>query len=267
MKKHFYLLKTCLCALAVGVLAGCSAEGDDLQLADGMGAVKLSITADTGFDTMTKAITEADYTNLANYTVQILDGNNRVVEGCEWAGNALPGEDELIELDNGNYTLLAFTGEDYKGIGATTEGMYVEGKKAFNINGASTSVSAVCTPQCARMTVAFDAKMADHFNNYYVVFTGTTALGEGNYIWEKDFTDPVYMAITGTETITATINLVDKNSKVGNPIVKTYKMTAAQAQKMNIAPVVNGGSVGISIEIDDSTNDIPVDIEIPSEWL
>ena len=28
MKKHFYLLKTCLCALAVGVLAGCSAEVD-----------------------------------------------------------------------------------------------------------------------------------------------------------------------------------------------------------------------------------------------
>lgn len=267
MKKHFYLLKTCLCALAVGVLAGCSAEVDDLQLADGMGAVKLSITADTGFDTMTKAITEADYTNLANYTVQILDGNNRVVEGCEWAGNALPGEDELIELDNGNYTLLAFTGEDYKGIGATTEGMYVEGKKAFNINGASTSVSAVCTPQCARMTVVFDAKMADYFSNYYVTFSGTTALGQTTHTWAKGATDPVYMAVTGTETITATINLVDKENKIATPLKKTYEVSAAKAVKMNIAPAVKGGTVGISISIDDSTNDIPVDIEIPSNWL
>ena len=75
------------------------------------------------------------------------------------------------------------------------------------------------------------------------------------------------MAITGTETIVATINLVDKNNKVGTPIEKKYTMTAAHAQKMNIVPVVSGGSVGISIEIDDSTNDIPVDIEIPSEWL
>ena len=257
-----------LSAYSVGVLAGCSADDEQgPQIPEGKGAVKLSITANAGFDTMTKAITEADYTNKANYTVQILDGNNRVVEGCEWTGDALPGEDELIELDNGNYTLLAFTGEDYKGLGATTEGMYVEGKQTFNINGKPISVSAVCTPQCARMTVAFDAKMADYFNNYYVVFTGTTALGEGNYIWEKDFKDPVYMAITGTETIVATINLVDKNNKVGTPIEKKYTMTAAQAQKINIVPVVSGGSVGISIEIDDSTNDIPVDIEIPSEWL
>ena len=222
MKKHFYLLKTCLCALAVGVLAGCSAEGDDLQLADGMGAVKLSITANTGFDTMTKAITEADYTNYANYTVQIKDKDDRVVEGCEWTGDALP--EEMVELKNGTYTLIAYTGEEYEGVGATTEGMYVAGKANINVNGGQTSATAK---------------------------------------------DPVYMAIEEdkTETVTATIKLVDKEGKVAEDIVKTYPVSAAKAVKMNIVPTVEGGSIGITIEIDDSTNDVPVDIVIPGEWI
>lgn len=267
MKKHFYLLKTCLCALAVGVLAGCSAEGDDLQLADGMGAVKLSITANTGFDTMTKAITEADYTNYANYTVQIKDKDDRVVEGCEWTGDALP--EEMVELKNGTYTLIAYTGEEYEGVGATTEGMYVAGKANINVNGGQTSATANCIPQCARMTVVFDEKMKDYFNDYYVEFTGTVALGQNKHTWAKDAKDPVYMAIEEdkTETVTATIKLVDKEGKVAEDIVKTYPVSAAKAVKMNIVPTVEGGSIGIVIEIDDSTNDVPVDIVIPGEWI
>ena len=100
MKKHFYLLKTCLCALAVGVLAGCSAEVDNLQLADGMGAVKLSLNADTGFETTTKAVDESSYRNTDLYTVQILQGTTVV---GNYTGATIP--DELIELTNGSYTV------------------------------------------------------------------------------------------------------------------------------------------------------------------
>ena len=250
--------------LSIGALvAACSSEEEMNQSAtQGKGLVRLALNVGTDFQT--RAITESDYTDLANYTVQILK-EGRVVDGCEWAGDEIP--QDLIELSNGTYTVLAFTGEDYKGVGATTEGMYVEGSSTFNINANQISVSAECIPQCARMTVVFDSKMADYFNDYSVTFSGTTALGSTTYMWKKDFTDPVYMAVTGTETITATINLTDKESKIGTPIVRTYEVSAAKAVKMNIVPTVQGGNVGISIEIDDSTNDIPIDIEIPSNWL
>ena len=177
---------------------------------------------------------------------------------------------DLIELDNGSYTVLAFTGEDYKGVGATTKGMYVEGSAGFNVNSDQTATATVnCTPQCARVTVNFDAKMADYFNDYYVVFTGTDALGEGNYTWNKDNADPVYMAVTSSEKLTATIKLVDKEGKTASDIVRTHDISAAKAWKLNIAPVVEEatGNVGITIEIDNSVNDIPIDIEIPSDWL
>lgn len=257
------------CALlSIGTfVASCSSDEETVQgTAEGKGLVKLSLNVGTEF-LQSRAITESDYINLANYTVQILK-DGRVVEGCEWTGTTIP--QNLIELDNGNYTVLAFTGEAYKGKAATTEGMYVEGSDEFNVNSNQTATATVnCTPQCARVTVNFSSDMATYFNDYYVVFTGTDALGEGNYTWGKNNTDPVYMAVTGTEELTATIKLVDKEGKVAQDIVREHDISAGKAWKLNIAPVVDEvtGNVGISIEIDNSTNDIPVDIEIPSDWL
>ena len=254
--------------LAMGaVVASCSSEDEAVAgSAEGKGLVKLALNV--GADFQSRAFSESDYENLADYTVQILNKDGNVVEGCEWTGTTIP--EELIELDNGSYTVLAFTGEDYKGVGATTKGMYMEGSAGFNVNSDQTATATVnCTPQCARVTVNFDAKMADYFNDYYVVFTGTDALGESTYTWQKDYADPVYMAVNGTEKLTATIKLVDKEGKSASDIVRTHDISAAKAWKLNIAPVVEEatGNVGITIEIDNSVNDIPIDIEIPSDWL
>ena len=265
MKKYAVMF----CAmLAMGaVVASCSSEDEAVAgSAEGKGLVKLALNV--GADFQSRAFSESDYENLADYTVQILNKDGNVVEGCEWTGTTIP--EELIELDNGSYTVLAFTGEDYKGVGATTKGMYVEGSAGFNVNSDQTATATVnCTPQCARVTVNFDAKMADYFNDYYVVFTGTDALGESTYTWQKDYADPVYMAVNGTEKLTATIKLVDKEGKSASDIVRTHEIGAAKAWKLNIAPVVEEatGNVGITIEINNSVNDIPIDIEIPSDWL
>lgn len=256
--------------LAMGALTvSCSSEDEAVQGAtEGEGLVKLSLNVGTEFQS--RAITESDYTDLANYTVQILKDGKVVQDAngneCEWTGTTIP--EDLIELSNGGYTLLAFTGEDYKGVGATTQGMYVEGSSVFNVQGDQVAEATVnCTPQCARVTVNFDAKMADYFNNYYVVFTGTDALGEGSYTWQKNYTDPVYMAVDGTETLTATIKLVDAEGKVVEDIVRTHSISAGKAWKLNIVPVVEGGNLGITIEIDGATTNYPIDIEIPSDWL
>ncbi len=257
-----------LCAmLSIGALvASCSSEEEMAQgVADGKGRLKLALNVGTDFQT--RAINESDYTNLANYKVQILK-DGRVVDGCEWAGDAIPNE--LIELTNGTYTVLAFTGEEHKGVGATTKGMYVEGRKSVDIDGVTPEVKTVevnCTPQCARVTVGFDEKMNDYFNNYYVTFTGTKALASGNFTWEKTATDPVYMAVSDTEQLTATIHLVDKDNRVVEGIVRTKEVTAGKAWKLTVTPKVKEGSIGITIEINGETNDCPIDIEIPSDWV
>ena len=257
-----------LCAmLSIGALvASCSSEEEMAQsTTEGKGLLKLALNVGTDFQT--RAITESNYTNLANYTVQILK-EGRVVDGCEWAGDKIP--QELIELSNGTYTVLAFTGEDYKGVGATTEGMYVEGRKLVDIDGVNPEVKTVevnCTPQCARVTVNFDEAMNDYFNDYYVTFTGTKALASGNFTWEKAATDPVYMAVSGTEKLTATIHLVDKDNKIADSVEVSKEVTAGKAWKLTVTPKVKEGSIGITIEINGETNDYPIDIEIPSDWV
>ena len=109
--------------------------------------------------------------------------------------------------------------------------------------------------------------MNDYFNNYYVTFTGTKALASGNFTWEKTATDPVYMAVSDTEQLTATIHLVDKDNRVVEGIVRTKEVTAGKAWKLTVTPKVKEGSIGITIEINGETNDCPIDIEIPSDWV
>lgn len=265
MKKYAVMF----CAmLAMGaVVASCSSEDEAVAgSAEGKGLVKLALNV--GADFQSRAFSESDYENLADYTVQILNKDGNVVEGCEWTGTTIP--EELIELDNGTYTVLAFAGEEYKNEGATTEGMYMEGTAEFGVNSEQVATATVnCTPQCARVTVNFDPEIATYFQDYYVLFTGTKALNKTQYPWAKENTDPVYMAVDGTEELTATIKLVDKEGKVAEDIVLTHQISAAKAWKLNIAPVVEEatGNIGITIDIDDSTHDIPIDIEIPSDWL
>ena len=252
--------------LAMGTVAtSCSSDMDAAQgTAEGKGLVKLSVDTSTGFQT--RAVDENSYEDLSQYTVQILDGDGYLVDGCEWAGNDLPSD--LVELDNGSYTLKAFAGADYKEVGASTDGFYVAGETTFNVNSNETSISVECTPQCARVAVVFDEGMADYFQNYYVVYEGTKALGNSSYIWSKDNEDPAYLYLTDTETVTATIKLVNWEGNTAEDIVRTKNLGPAQAWTLNISPAASSESepLGISITIDDSTNDREVEIEIPSEW-
>lgn len=264
MKKHFYLLKTFLCVFAAGVLVGCSNDEEAQQLGEGKGAVMLNLTADTGFETTTRAVDESAYKDLADYTVQILK-DGVVVNNCEWSGDALPKE--LVELDNGAYVLKAFTGEEYENVNASTEGFYVAGETSFNVNSDQKSQSVKCIPQCARVRVTFGELMPDYFNNYYVEFSGTSALGSSKVSWEKDDTDPIYLSLTKEETVTATIKLVDKEGKVAEDVIRTKALSPASAWALNVSPALENGHLGIQITIDEGTTDHEVDIEIPADWL
>ena len=260
MKKHFYLLKTCLCALAVGVLAGCSAEEDNLQLADGMGAVKLSLNADTGFETTTKAVDESSYRNADLYTVQILQDESVIQT---YTGATIP--DGLIELTNGSYTVKAFYGED-KAVSTTS--MYVEGTEDFDINSRQVETVVVsCAPVCAKVNLVFDPELEKHFTNWDTYFK-TEAIGEETYIHPKSNTDPIYLKVNKEELVSVSFHLTNSESKT-TTIDKTYTMNPNEALTLTIKPVAvsTTGDLTISITIDGSTNDKPVDIIIPSDWI
>ena len=69
--------------------------------------------------------------------------------------------------------------------------------------------------------------------------------------------------------MTATFHITPKAGKTVkiDPLSRTMKWGTMWTLSVN--PKVNSttGKVGITIKFDDSTNDKPIDIEIPSEWL
>ena len=261
MKKHFYLLKTCLCALAVGVLAGCSAdEGDGLQIPEGSGIVELSVNTDTGFQT--RAESEKTYEDLNNYTVQILQGT-AVVDNHEYAYPDMP---DFIELSNGSYTFKAFSGVD-KAVyaGADTLNLYFSDEDPFTLRGDTAKVELTCEPNSARINVVFDASMDKYFSDYKVNIS--TAAQDGSvYPWTKTTEGPVYFKVNNQEKVTFTVELTPKTGKA-EPKTVTYTLSPKDAKTVNIVATSNAGSVGITIKIDTTVVKHPVEIEIPSDWV
>lgn len=111
--------------------------------------------------------------------------------------------------------------------------------------------------------------MATYFSNYSVIYetealkaTGSTA------IWQKDDTDPWYLKVNEKgESVTATISFTRLSDGKSASVEKTYTLAPGKSWTLNIAPQDNNGSLGITVTIDESTDDEEIDIEVPSEWI
>lgn len=250
--------KMLLYVLSGVLLYSCSSDEAELQFSEGTGYVSLDLNTNTGFQS--RAVNESDYKNLSNYTVQILK-DGKVLDGMQWDYDDMPKD--MIELSNGAYELKAFYGD--ANFTVSRDKMYVEGKSTFNINSDQVTASVNCKPVCGKVTVEFDSKMAEYFSNYSINFK-TIALDESSVAWAKDDTEPIYMKVENNEQISATYSLVDKQSKL-TTIDKTYSLSPQKHLIIKVVPTVSSGNLGITIVVDESTNDQNVDIVIPSDWI
>ncbi len=254
-------LKTLVYALmGTTLISACSSDADDVISEAGKGYVSLSVQADAGFQT-TRAVNEDDYKDTDKYTIQILTAEGKVVE--EYTGASLPSE--LIELSNGSYSVKAFYGTD---LPASTESMYVEGNKPFDINSDQVEVKVACAPVCARVKVVYEG-MDEYFSDWKAEFK-TEALGQSVFPLTKDMTDPVYLKVNEKGEKAKVSFTLTKEDGTSTSINKEYTLERNKALTITLKPVVEStgsGQLGIQIEIDGSTNDIPVDIEIPSDWV
>lgn len=266
MKKFFVM---CCWALGATMLTtSCLSESDEVRTTGEKGTVRLAFVADTDFgNTTTRVVDEAAYRNTANYTVQLFKaGSNDPLKEGTPADFA-----DAMELDKGSYSVKAFY--DPQGVKTSNysrKGFYVEGSTSFVVGDENQAVTVTCAPTCAKVTVNFDTAMATYFDDYYVSIQ-TKALGELTAPWSKTDTDPWYLVVENNETVTATIHLTPKGAykTQEQDIVKTYTLSPNKAWKLSIAPVYtpSNGSLGIEITIDTTTNGIPVEIVVPSDWV
>ena len=172
---------------------------------------------------------------------------------------------EFTELVTGTYVMSAIYGDSTKAV--YTDDLCVLGYKSFSVNKDTVAVEVACKPNSVRVNIAFDEKMDEYFSEYEVRIK-TVAQNGSIYIWEKETTGPVYFKVKQNETVTMTIKLTPKDG-VGaeTSIEKTYTLSPADAMKMTLTPVVGSGNLGITITVDETVIEHPVDIEVPADWV
>lgn len=263
--RHRFVL---FCSFVSMLLFASCSKDDATNVAEpnGSGTISLSVAADAGFKS-SRAVNESEYTKTDNYTVKILQGEE------ELASFLYKDKAASYKLDNGNYTLKAFYGEE---LPASRDKFYVVGTKEFTVSGNDVAVNVDCEPTCGKLIVNFDSKMADFFSDYYVTYeTKALTVASQTCKWAKDDKEPWYVKLDAAgEAVKATVHYTVKDSDKERTQVLTYKtndggdkMLPNKSWTLNISPKDNNGSLSITITIDENTNDKPIEIVVPTDWL
>lgn len=274
MKRTKFMLST----IIIGTMLGACSQISDFEqpnlqqeatTGSSEGKLTLALKAKADFP-QTRSLSESDYKNTDNYTVIVKDKDGVEKMNCQGRDVAamMP-----LTLSLGSYEIQAFYGTESP---ASRDAFYVYGEVKGSIKADQDEiVNVVCTPTCGRIAVSFDDVMSTYYNNYYVTFTGTQALGAEKISWLKNDSEPWYVKLNeGGERISFTINTTPKdeylnNEQQGDTKTGTFTLERNKSYKMKISanytPTEIGG-INITITIDERTNDIPVDIEVPIEW-
>ncbi len=246
----------CLAAICL-TAQSCSSTEEPIQTG-GTGSVTLSLNPQTAF---TKAVDESAYTNVNNYTVQVLNSDGSTAQ--EFTYSEKPAS---ITLNNGTYTLKAFYGTESL---ASRNSFYVEGSTNFQVQGEPVTVSVDCYPTCGKVQATFASNMDEFFSDYSIVYTTAAMEAESqSAVWAKDDTEPWYLKVAKEgETVTATIQVTRTSDSKTATVERTYTLAPNKSWTLNIAPADDNGSIGIVITVDETTDDEEIDIEVPADWV
>lgn len=251
-------LAACLLSISV-ILGSCASQNDEPALSEGTGTITLGVSTSTAF---TKAVDESSYSNVDNYTVQILNDAGTPVKEFLYSER-----EEKITLNNGSYTLKAFYGTESN---ASRESFYVVGNTSFQVNGEPVQAVAVtCQPTCGKVKATFASNMDEFFSDYSIVYETAALKAAGSTaVWAKGDKDPWYLKVDNAgETVTATIQCTRLSDNKTATVERTYTLAPNKSWTLNIAPADDNGSLGIEITVDETTDDETIDIEVPADWV
>lgn len=262
---------TLLLAMA---FVSCSQDTDFEQQAETeKGQLVFTLDAKTDFVVNSRAVNEASYKNVDDYTVVVTDKNGVEQLNCKGADVAA---NMPLTMPIGSYSVKAYYGTQHA---ASRDAFYVEGNVYGTIKAdQQEAVTVTCTPTCGKVIVEFSEDMATYFSEYQVNFTGTKALDGGSFNWFSTDVAPWYVQLDAAgETLGFTIAVKthddyvnSENKEQVNEKTGTFKLERNKAYRMKVSPnytPTENGSVSIEVTIDESTNDKEVDIEIPVDWL
>lgn len=252
--------------MCFGVLVCASSCDSDRVSADGVGKLRLSLSADTtslskGINNSTKAAVSDEFEKFlttADYNIRIVQQSDTVQSYDRF--DEMPSE---IELKEGAYTLIASKGDN---LPSAFENPYFEGSTDFTVKaGMSTPIDVTCTLGNARITVDYTEDFKEAYSDYTVLLS--SAFTSGSLEIKKDETRPAYMQVAkeGSE-----LGIAIRLKKITEDKEKTYKiptpLSIERRQNIRLIFKTDGEAldgIGLEIILDDEMTNVTLNEGIP----
>ena len=249
-----------------GVLVCASSCDSDRVSADGVGKLRLSLSADTtslskGINNSTKAAVSDEFEKFlttADYNIRIVQQSDTVQTYDRF--DEMPSE---IEQKEGAYTLIASKGDN---LPSAFENPYFEGSTDFTVKaGMSTPIDVTCTLGNARITVDYTEDFKEAYSDYTVLLS--SAFTSGSLEIKKDETRPAYMQVAkeGSE-----LGIAIRLKKITEDKEKTYKiptpLSIERRQNIRLIFKTDGEAldgIGLEIILDDEMTNVTLNEGIP----
>ena len=253
-----------ICVL--GVLICASSCDSDRVPADGIGKLRLSLSADTtslnkGINNSTKAAVSDEFEKFlttADYKIRIVQQSDTVQSYDRF--DEMPSE---IELKEGAYTLIASKGDN---LPSAFENPYFEGSTDFTVKAdMSTPIDVTCTLGNARITVDYTEDFKEAYSDYTVLLS--SAFTSGSLEIKKDEMRPAYMQVAkeGSE-----LGIAIRLKKITEDKEKTYKiptpLSIERRQNIRLIFKTDGEAldgIGLEIILDDEMPNVTLNEGIP----
>lgn len=253
-----------ICVL--GVLICASSCDSDRVPADGIGKLRLSLSADTtslnkGINNSTKAAVSDEFEKFlttADYKIRIVQQSDTVQSYDRF--DEMPSE---IELKEGAYTLIASKGDN---LPSAFENPYFEGSTDFTVKAdMSTPIDVTCTLGNARITVDYTEDFKEAYSDYTVLLS--SAFTSGSLEIKKDEMRPAYMQVAkeGSE-----LGIAIRLKKITEDKEKTYKIptpfSIERRQNIRLIFKTDGEAldgIGLEIILDDEMTNVTLNEGIP----
>ena len=253
-----------ICVL--GVLICASSCDSDRVPADGIGKLRLSLSAETttlnkGINSSTKAAVSDEFEKFlttADYKIRIVQQSDTVQSYDRF--DEMPSE---IELKEGAYTLIASKGDN---LPSAFENPYFEGSTDFTVKAdMSTPIDVTCTLGNARITVDYTEDFKEAYSDYTVLLS--SAFTSGSLEIKKDEMRPAYMQVAkeGSE-----LGIAIRLKKITEDKEKTYKiptpLSIERRQNIRLIFKTDGEAldgIGLEIILDDEMTNVTLNEGIP----
>ena len=244
--------------LLVLLVSSCSRRQETFY-EPGKGGVRIDLTTELPA-TRAELDTVANPLNVDNFKVEIINSKGVIFKRWNTYAEYKSGENAAFHMNAGGpYTLRATYGDS---LASGWSAWFFKGEQVFEVQPQQTTeLSVVCRMANIKVAVAY----GDNLKAEYQDYTATVSNSRGRLVFEKDRAEAGYMP---AGTLTVDMELTDASGKKWYFSSSEVSASAGDAITLNLdTKPAPQGSLGLTLNVDYTTNDKTVEVGITDAFL